>query len=311
MSGPVRAASRPAFIETPLYVQAGHESVFAVHTASASPSPDIGVILAHSGINNFSAHRNGVWARLARHLAREGISSLRFDFAGTGESSGKLVLGLGQSVDDTTAAMNALRAAGVQRLLVVGSCFGSIPSVVAAADRDDVAGAILLSPPLVLADGGQVASFGERVREVLNGPTLRAIVTNHDYRRWFFARLWVLARTRAQVKFDSLTGRSRGRQPQPSARPIPARGLLLQSELARLAAVGARVEVVFGTYDGNLTRIVDDEDAKRAVGLLQRGSAGLTWTVLDGPVHGMEEVAMQEQLIRLVVGRALELTGAG
>src|SRR5581483_1000655 len=83
MSGSVREAPAPALIETPLYMQAGPESVFAVYTSSTSPAPEIGVVLAHSGANNFSAHRNGVWTRLARQLAHEGIPSLRFDFAGT------------------------------------------------------------------------------------------------------------------------------------------------------------------------------------------------------------------------------------
>ncbi len=111
------------------------------------------MVLAHSGANNFSAHRNGVWTSISRQLAREGIPSLRFDFAGTGESSGELVLGAtGQPVTDVVAAMDGLRATGCRRLLIVGSCFGAIPSIAAAAGRGDVAGLILLSPPLVLPD---------------------------------------------------------------------------------------------------------------------------------------------------------------
>jgi alpha/beta superfamily hydrolase len=303
--------STQAFVETPLYLQAGRESVFAVLTSSVTPSSEIGVVLAHSGANNFSAHRNGLWTRLARRLAREGIASLRFDFAGTGESSGKLVLGLGQSVEDTKAAMDALRKSGVQRLLVVGSCFGAMPSVAAAADRNDVAALILLSPPLVLADAGRVMTLGDKVREVLNGPTLRAIATNRDYRQWFFTRVSVLIRTRAKLRFDRLVKRAPGGAPEAGVSHTPGRGLLLQSELARLITAGTGVEVVFGTYDGNLARVVDDPDAKRAVGLLQAGGpAGLRWTVLDGPVHGMEDVAMQEQLIALLLDRARGLKRA-
>ena len=67
---------------------------------------------------------------------------------------------------------------------------------------------------------------------------------------------------------------------------------------------------VFGTHDGNLARICGAPDASRAVRILRdRRPAGLRWTVLEGPVHGLEDVGVQEQLIRLITGRARDLTG--
>ncbi len=311
MNSSAQVASTDTFLETARYLQSGTETVFAVCTSSVISQTDIGVVLAHSGVNNFSAHRNGVWTGISRRLAREGIPSLRFDFAGTGESSGEFVHGLaGQPVVDATVAMDALRAVGCQRLLVVGSCFGAIPSVMAGAARDDVAGTILLSPPLVLPDAG-VTSLREKVREVISLPTLRTVVTNRQYRRWYFARLASLARTRVAVKLSRLNGRTApSRTPEPGADTRPGRGLLMESELARLVTTGSRVEVVFGSRDGNLARVDGDQDASRAIRLLRdRRPAGLAWTVLDGPVHGLEDVGIQEQLIELVVQRACDLMG--
>jgi pimeloyl-ACP methyl ester carboxylesterase len=312
MSSPTPVASTDTPLETARYLQSGTETVFAVYTSPASSPTDLGVLLAHSGPNNFSAHRNGVWTSISRRLQREGIPSLRFDFAGTGESSGEFVLRLdGQPAADVAAAMDALRATGCRRLLVVGSCFGGIPSVVAGVARRDVAGMILVSPPLVLPGAGGMASFRERLREVINGPTLRTVVTNGEYRRWFFGRLASLARTKATVRVSRLTSRtSASRTPEPSAAARPGPGMLIESELARLVMTGGHIEMVFGTSDDNLARIEGHAEASRALRRLRdRRPAGLVWTVFDGAVHGLEDVALQEQLIHLVVERACDLTG--
>lgn len=309
MSAQAEVTAADLFPETAMYLRSGTETVFAVYTSPPTARTDVGVVLAHSGANNFTAHRNGVWTGISRRLAREGIPSLRFDFAGTGESSGEFVLGLtGQPVTDAMAAMDALRAAGCRRLLVVGSCFGAVPSVVAAATREDVAELILLGPPLVLAGAGTRVPLRERLREVVNGPTLRTVAVNRQYRRWYFARLAALARTRASVSLGRLASRTRSSAPQTPAAASPGRGLVLESELARLITTGVRVEVVYGTLDGNLARVNGDPAASRAIQLLRdRRPAGLAWTVLDGSVHGLKDIAVQEELIQMVVQHAREL----
>lgn len=310
MSSCTQVAPGDVPLETALHLRSGTETVFALYASSALPRADMGVVLAHSGANNFSAHRNGVWTRLCRELARAGIPSLRFDFAGTGESSGELGQGwAGQPVTDATVAMDALRAAGCRRLLTVGSCFGALPSVLAAAERADVAGVILLSPPLALPAAGGVASLRERIREFASLPTLRTVGANREYRRWYFTRLASLARAKATVRLSRLATRTRpARAPEPAI--SPGRGLLLESELARLVTAGSHVEAVFGTLDANLAQIEADPDASRSIALLQdQRPAGLAWTVVDGSVHGLEDVAIQQQLIRLVVRRACDLTG--
>jgi len=312
MSSPALVASADTYLETARYLQSGTETLFAVYTSPVSARTDLGVLLVHSGPNNFSAHRNGVWTDISRRLACEGIPSLRFDFAGTGESSGEFVLRLdGQPVTDVTAAMDALRATGCRRLLIIGSCFGGIPSVVAGVARGDVAGMILVSPPLVMPGAGGMASFRERLGEVINRPALRAIATNREYRRWFLARFASLAWTRATIQLRRLASRTpASRTPEPSAGARPGRGMLIESELARLVMTGNHIELVYGTSDDNLVRIEGDAEASRSLRRLRdRRPAGLVWTVFDGAVHGLEDVALQEQLIRLILGRACDLTG--
>lgn len=312
MSSPGLTAPADTFLETARYLQSGTETVFAVHTSPVSARTDLGVLLSHSGPNNFSAHRNGVWTEISRRLAGEGIPSLRFDFAGTGESSGEFALRLdGQPVADVTAAMDALRATGCRRLLIVGSCFGGIPSVVAGVARGDVAGMILVSPPLVMPGASGMASFRERLGEIINRPTLRTVATNREYRRWFFSRLASLAWTRATVQLSRLASRApASRTPEPGADTRPGGGLLVESELARLVMSGSHIEMIYGTSDDNLARIEGDTEASRTLRRLRdRRPVGLVWTVLDGAVHGLEDVALQEQLIRLILGRACDLAG--
>jgi hypothetical protein len=207
--------------------------------------------------------------------------------------------------------MDALRATGCRRLLVVGSCFGGIPSVVASAAREDVAGMILVSPPLVMPGAGGMASLRDRLGEVINRSTLRTIAMNREYRRWFFARFASLAWTRATVQLSRLASRTLASPtPEPSALPRPGRGVFIESELARLVMTGRHIEMVYGTWDDNLARIEDDAETSRALRRLRdHRPAGLKWTVFDGAVHGLEDVALQEQLIRLVLGRACDLTG--
>jgi hypothetical protein len=209
--------------------------------------------------------------------------------------------------------MDALRAAGCRRLLVVGSCFGALPSVVASAVRDDVAGAILLSPPLVVADAEHEASLRARVGEIVNCRTLRAIATNSQYRRWFFAWFSSVATARMKAMAGRLTRRKPGvsTAPEPRATAIPARGLLLENELARLVTAGSHVEVVYGSHDVNLARVEDSRDGSRAIRLLRgHRPVGLAWTVLEGPVHGLEDIGIQQQLTELVIRCAADMMGS-
>jgi hypothetical protein len=148
----------------------------------------------------------------------------------------------------------------------------------------------------------------ERLREVVNVPTLRTVVTNRQYRRWYLARLVSLARTRAAVSLSRLGKRTRSSALETAATTNPSRGLILESELARLVTAGNHVEVVYGTLDGNLAQVNGDPAASRAIQLLRdRRPSGLSWTVLDGSVHGFKDSVVQEQLIQLVIEHACEL----
>jgi len=126
--------------------------------AAASPAP--AVILCHG----FSSHRDGFHYRaLAERLAAAGLASIRFDFAGNGESEGVFNFGnYASEVADIAAAQAFLEAGGRAVVALVGhskgagsvllhaSSVGAIPVVVNVAGRFDMS-------------AGLTARFGEDI----------------------------------------------------------------------------------------------------------------------------------------------------
>ena len=72
-----------------------------------------------------------MWTDLARRLAGHGVTSLRFDMAGVGESQGSLgpnVLAAMYQMErfaDLRSALDAMEARGTERIVVVGYCSGA------------------------------------------------------------------------------------------------------------------------------------------------------------------------------------------
>lgn len=84
---------------------------------------------------------------LAERLAAEQVAALRFDYTGTGDSSGDpdALPGIGTWIDDVREAVAALRRAGVPRVVLLGMRTGALLAA-RAARRVDVAGLVLWDP---------------------------------------------------------------------------------------------------------------------------------------------------------------------
>ena len=70
--------------------------------------------------------------RISRALARRGIGTLRFDFAGLGGSEGVFATGFGADVGDLAAAVRAMAEAGMVPQLLVGHSLGGAAVIAAA-----------------------------------------------------------------------------------------------------------------------------------------------------------------------------------
>ncbi|MBL8957290.1 MAG: alpha/beta fold hydrolase [Myxococcaceae bacterium] len=117
-----------------------------LHEPAGKPK-DLGVVLCYPGPQEY--HMT-YWAfrRLAQQLARGGVTTLRFDYACTGDSSGDVTDGrLAQWADDITTAAAELKAlSGVRKLAVVGMRLGAALATRAVAKGLKVSELVLWEP---------------------------------------------------------------------------------------------------------------------------------------------------------------------
>ena len=111
------------------------------------------VILSHG----FNSTRNSC-AKLALGFGQSGIASLRFDFAGSGESDGKSTeMSVLTEVDDLNAILDyakTLEGIDTNHIFLLGNSMGGFVTALTAIDRqEDIAAVLLNYPAFSLPDG--------------------------------------------------------------------------------------------------------------------------------------------------------------
>ena len=103
------------------------------------------VILVGGPQYRVGSHRQ--FALLARHLAEHGYASLRFDYAGMGDSEGEPT-SFEAASDDISAAIAGLRERlpQIERIVLWGLCDAASMAMIYAPEAADVAGLVLLNP---------------------------------------------------------------------------------------------------------------------------------------------------------------------
>lgn len=141
----------------------------AVGTAPGGPAA---LLLSGSGpIDRDSNTRRmpiDVMRRLAGHLADAGVTTLRYDKRGVGESGGDyLSTGFHDNIADARAALDALRArpeVDPRRIVVIGHSEGAMAATVLAVD-EELAGVVVL------------AGAAQRGRDILHWQATRVAAT--------------------------------------------------------------------------------------------------------------------------------------
>lgn len=145
----------------------GHRSA-GILTAPKAKT-DRAVLLCHGFLSNKNSTTNKT---LTRALTEQGIATFRFDFFGQGESDGPfenitVTIALGQ----TLAALDWLAAKGYKRIGLVGSSFGGLVAILAAAKKPGLACLGLKCP---------VADFAEVLRLEFGEAGMEHWKTHHE-----------------------------------------------------------------------------------------------------------------------------------
>lgn len=140
-----------SYEEFPVFVPMGQDYLCAVVCVPEGRGEDRGVVLL-TGSNYTRTHRNRMWVRTARGLAHGGVSSIRLDYHGVGDSTGRATFNMESPfAGDAVAAGDFLiRATGVSQLTFMATCFGGRTAMAAAAQHPQAVCATLFPVPLLV-----------------------------------------------------------------------------------------------------------------------------------------------------------------
>ncbi len=272
--------------ERPIRFLADGQDMFGILTMPAVPVGDVGVILLGGGACTPSTGRNRFSVRLARRLAEVGIPVLRFDYHGVGESTGRVVrFSLNRPfTTDLLAAARVLERHGVHRLICVGRCFGARTALSTIRRLPELAGLAFISMPLhdfsaqdADLNVGRPRISGETVRGLLGGQRRRLHLRTLYYslRSWA-RRPWALHAGGS----DALTWVS---------------GPVVQ--WLRLSVQrGVPLLFLYGTGEQYYREFLS-ASAGTVGSLLREAGSRVEIHVVDGPVHDLTTLAVQESLI--------------
>lgn len=123
-----------------------HRSIAGVLTPAADGG-DVAVLLLNAGlIHHAGPHR--LYVRLARRLAAAGISAVRFDLSGIGDSPARTdnLPIFEMVVQEPREVMDSLEPLGFRRFILMGICSGAYGAFKTALADPRVTGAVLINP---------------------------------------------------------------------------------------------------------------------------------------------------------------------
>ncbi|WP_010138223.1 alpha/beta hydrolase, partial [Oceanicola sp. S124] len=125
-------------LDTTVTLPAPRQPITATLHGPAAPGPAVLLLHGFTGSRDemrIPAAEEGVFARTARHLARAGLTSLRIDCRGSGDSTGRMSFAdsdFETQVEDVLLALDWLRDRGYGPLHVIGWSQGGMVAALAA-----------------------------------------------------------------------------------------------------------------------------------------------------------------------------------
>ena len=122
----------------------GEKLAGVLHVPDRGPSR-AGVVLCHGMESSKSSAKI---ATMTEFLRDRGLTALRFDFAGSGESAGDFAeISYSHQVDDLRAAVTCLLDVGVTRIGLIGSSMGGSVALLYAGTAESTAGVVTIAAP--------------------------------------------------------------------------------------------------------------------------------------------------------------------
>lgn len=241
-TSPVPEMRRPWAEPTIFRGGPGRQLAGFYHAPAEGHARSPGVVLCNPlGYEAMSAHRT--IRHLAERLGAAGLPALRFDYRGTGDSSGsprdpRIVAAW---VDDVRAAVRELRErSGARSVALVGMRFGASLATVAAGEESDVEALVLWAP--VVSGRAQVRAL--RAFRMLKEPKAKRADGGEEVGGYYFARetladlsaLELLARADHDVARVLVV--SQGEQPAPDESALAEHWRAARAEVRVAAASG-------------------------------------------------------------------------
>ena len=284
--------------ERPAFFPMGAESLFGVLTSPPGEHNGVAaIVLSGGGATAPATNRNRLSVHMCRQLAALGYHAARFDYHGIGESTGVLA-GAPKVYEpylhDIEAAVGWVRSSGLDRFILIGSCFGARTALSYAPQLDGLEGLILVSPPLrdiQLEEGAGTRlahnlSLRQAVARAARLQTIRGLA--HPTRRRAYGH-FVKAKTRQALGAN-------GHATDGVDHWVSA---MFLEPLRRLAAGDIPVRFVYGTKDWHY----DDFERGRSgrLGNVLDASPLTDVTLIEGEVHGLTNVRVQEEVAEVVM----------
>jgi pimeloyl-ACP methyl ester carboxylesterase len=277
--------------ETPVFLPCGDTTLFGILTEPCGDLRGIGVVVLSGGGTPLSTNVNRLSVRLCRRVSELGFSAFRFDYHGVGESAGasdRFHLAK-PFVADVEGVLASLRAKGIDRFVLVGSCFGARSALATAAISLDVEGLVLISPPARDFEMGEriatrlpsELSFAGYARKALQWRNLRRI--RHRRSRQQYSKV-VREKFRAVMRRDATDA------------PAASRYRVSQTFTKQFRDVvrrGVEVLVIFGSDDD-----VREDFYRALINVdLDLAGAGVIERIIPGVVHGFSDLGCQEAVL--------------
>jgi pimeloyl-ACP methyl ester carboxylesterase len=289
--------------DVPVFYPEPDKTYFGIiSTPTIAPLSKTGVVLLSGTFGGTTTlGRNRMWLKMAHALADRGFPVLRFDYAGIGDSIGDAVCYEleNPAIPELHAGFDLLASQGVERFVVVGTCYGSRTALAKSVGEPRVHGIHLLVPPV--RTGTKGVGGAEHLAEYVGTASLaRRAFSLRVIRKLFRSKK---ARSAAgnvlSMKLKSVLGRNGG-DTQEEPRPSREAAEGFHRPLRRLLEDGVRVRMLFGKNDFFWTEFEEARAGRLGKDMRQYGDL-IEIETMPGTLRGFLSVRVQTESIRSVV----------